>query len=256
MNKHQVLVGALVLLLIGLIGVILYTVSSVSKVAENVVSSQMASSIATSLEKLVAVEERLTEKGLDGPIEVIGEIIAIHSDGFSSVNAINERSETYYFIRTTVGGRVYELRSKKGFPENLISGTIVRVRGNAKSNIIEIDDATATGDGGDFTIISEAVIATVVDDRSILVIPANFSDKNVQCSEAQLDTQFFATDQPSVNTTYAEDTNGLVSFYGDTLPVTTISFSSASTDYIGWSLEMNAYAESLGYNPSSYDHIS
>ncbi len=247
MNKNQVLMGVVLLMLV--VGGIFYLSFFVKPVfAQYGKLSQMASPAAISLEKLLGVQSKLFDMELEGPVEILGRVLVVHGDPVDG-----GKSDNFYFIRDSKTDRIYELRSDKELPSDLVSGAVVKVKGNAKSKVINID---GTQGGGGLTIVEEATIQSALVNRRVLVIPANFSDRNLSCSSTQLSSIYFNETQTSVATTYPEVTNGAVGFYGDTLAPTSLSYSYTSTDYQAWASELNQYAISLGYNLADYDHVS
>ena len=247
MDKNKVLIGTLLVLVAG---GIFYSSSFIKPLLSQYSGlNQIASPGAISLEKILGIQSKLLDRELEGPVEMLGRILVVHGDPVDG----NGKSDNFYFIRDSKTDRIYELRSNKGLPSDLVSGSVVKVKGNAKSKIINIDGAEG-GDG--LTIVEEATIETALSKRRVLVIPANFSDRNLSCSSTQLNSIYFNENQTSVATTYPEVTNGTVGFYGDTLTPASLSYSYTSTDYMGWAYELNQYAVSLGYNLADYDHIS
>ncbi len=249
MNKNKVLsIGILMLVLVA--GVFFYA-SPVLKPLFLQYSKlgQIASPAAVSLEKILGVQTKLLDKGLEGPVEVLGQIFLIHGDSVDG-----SKSDDFYFLKDIKTNKIYELKSDKKFSADIVTGTKVKVKGNAKSNIIEVGVSDGGSEG--VTIIEEAETLTSMDNRRILVIPANFSDRNLSCTSGQLNSLYFNQNQASIATTYPEVTNGVVGFYGDTLVPASLSYSYTSTDYMGWAYELNQYAVSLGYNLADYDHIS
>ena len=248
MNKNKVLlIGILVLVLVGVI----FYASPVLKplFAQYSRLGQMASPAAVSLEKILGVQSKLLDKGLEGPVEVLGQIFLTHGDSVDG-----SKSDDFYFLKDEKTNKIYELKSDKKFSADVVTGTKVKVRGNAKSNIIEVEGLDGESEG--ITIIEEAETLVSMDNRRVLVIPANFSDRNLSCTSGQLNSFYFNQNQASIATTYPEVTNGAVGFFGDTLAPASLSYSYASTDYMGWAYELNQYAISLGYNLADYDHVS
>ncbi|GEM_PF-3472431 len=206
--------------------------------------TQLASPSAAALEKLFFVESELREKGLDGPAEIIGELRIIHADDIE-----NEKAEFEYFVTDATNARVYEIRPR-GFVEQLESGSIIKIKGTVTSNTIE--PAEASSGGSDIEVLSAPEALPALETRSVLVIPANFSDKTLSCSNANLEDTYFN----KIPRYFEESTNNTVTFAGNVLPRTTIAYDSTNHAYGSWAAALNEYAASLGYNVNNYDHVS
>jgi hypothetical protein len=97
----------------------------------------------------------------------------------------------------------------------------------------------------------------VTGDQKTLVILANFSDKTVPCTAADVASRLFGASGNTVNNGFIESSRGVVSFSGTVAGPFTIPYSSTGTcDYSGWDSAAEAAAKAAGFDPAQYKRVN
>jgi hypothetical protein len=123
-----------------------------------------------------------------------------------------------------------------------------------KADLVALDAGGASPDATG-TVVSTT--PKVQGTQKTLVILANFTDKALACSAADVNTRVFATSGSSVNTSFRESSRNLVSFNGQVVGPFTINYSSAgSCDFQGWGSAADAAARAAGVDPSQYQRVN
>ena len=114
----------------------------------------------------------------------------------------------------------------------------------------------------DGTVVANAsttptITPKITGNQKTLVILANFSDANVSCSAADVNTRVFAASGSSVNTSMLESSRNLVGFTGTVVGPYTIPYSSSGTcDFSAWGSAAETAARAAGIDPSQYTRVN
>jgi hypothetical protein len=123
-----------------------------------------------------------------------------------------------------------------------------------KADLVALDAGGASPDATGTVVLTTPKVQGT---QKTLVILANFTDKALACSAADVNTRVFATSGSSVNTSFRESSRNLVSFNGQVVGPFTINYSSAgSCDFQGWGSAADAAARAAGVDPSQYQRVN
>jgi hypothetical protein len=180
------------------------------------------------------------------PVSVSGELTVLYMDDFK-----NKRAELQYFIEDKQSNRRYRLHFEGTAPGHLRSGATVKVRGKAKGREI-ILAADGTSDQG-IEVISPAAVL-VAGEQKTLVIGANFTDRSLNCSSADISNLMFtdAANQ-SVDDYYQETSFGNIWLSGQVTGNYNINYPSNDVcDIQAWADAADAAALADGINVAGY----
>jgi len=97
----------------------------------------------------------------------------------------------------------------------------------------------------------------VTGDQKTLVILANFNDKALTCTAADLTGRVFGATGGTVNNGFKESSRGVVSFSGVVAGPYPIPYASTGAcDYSGWGSAAEAAAKAAGFDPAQYKRIN
>lgn len=167
-------------------------------------------------------------------------------------------SQQYYILRDLVCNKVYTLRSRRSGPQlNFPAGSTVRVNGAFRGQLITVSNQDSVIAIKPLSL--EAVATT--GNRSILVITANFKDRALTCTDAQIAEKMKGSStDPSISNVaglFSEMSGNRLNFNNiRVLGRATLSNISASTCNINtWASLLYDLAYYNGYAPYLYDHI-
>jgi len=180
------------------------------------------------------------------PVDITGELTVMYMDDFK-----NKRAELQVFIEDKQTNRQYRLQFDGTPPGHLRSGATVKVRGKAKGKDIFLA-ADGTGDQGIETISSATVI--VAGEQKTLVIGVNLTDRNLNCSIADInDLVFTDVTNQSVDDLYQETSFGNVWLSGQAVGNYNINYATTDPcDIVAWGNAAEAAALADGINVSAY----
>lgn len=257
MHKLSYPIAIAALFAVFVIGLTLYDAhlsSNIAQKTENTpsqITQNLASQKAAALEALLGVQQKLDARGLEGPAEVIGELIVGIGENFDTGEAFHD-----YFVQDTKSGKVYEILTNEDLLERIPASSIVRVRGNANSNSIEVGAALSSDGTSGVELIEEPVQLATAENRTALAMLGNYSDKNLGCTVSQVDAMLFSGTGMTYTDAMQEVSNGTLTTTGETTGVYNMS---CTSDYGSqqscWRSELQAAAQADGYNTSSYDHL-
>lgn len=190
------------------------------------------------------------------PVTITGELSAIYADDFA-----NKRSELVYVIRDERSNRVFRVHFEREPPREWRKGSSLTVSGRMNGSEIDVladqmSDATVQSTTSSTTSAQPAVqgASPVAGEQTTVVMVANFQDKNVSCSIAEIEDMLFTNPSGrSVDGLYRHMSGGNLSFTGTV--VGPYSLNMTSTDpcnYVVWSDAMNAAAASNGVDVNAY----
>lgn len=128
---------------------------------------------------------------------------------------------TYEYSLKATTGQQYKLDFKQGAPQNIPSGSKVKLKGQKSGDTIKI----ATNDSSNFSVTSVATLAPIQTTTKVAVVLINFSDNTVQTTTpANIKQDVFGatTDHYgynySVNSYYQANSQGRLKLVGNTNP--------------------------------------
>jgi hypothetical protein len=191
-----------------------------------------------------------------------GSVVARVADDFDR----GRSSKQFLFQPSAAGASALVLAIADASERDLLALAGKRVRVNQglrigtqllvgrKADLVALDAGGASPDATG-TVVSTT--PKVQGTQKTLVILANFTDKALACSAADVNTRVFATSGSSVNTSFRESSRNLVSFNGQVVGPFTINYSSAgSCDFQGWGSAADAAARAAGVDPSQYQRVN
>jgi hypothetical protein len=191
-----------------------------------------------------------------------GSVVARVADDFDR----GQSSKQFLFQPSAAGASALVLAIADASERDLLALAGKRVRLNQglrigtrllvgrKADLVALDAGGASPDATG-TVVSTT--PKVQGTQKTLVILANFTDKALACSAADVNTRVFATSGSSVNTSFRESSRNLVSFNGQVVGPFTINYSSAgSCDFQGWGSAADAAARAAGVDPSQYQRVN
>jgi hypothetical protein len=179
---------------------------------------------------------------LEVDIELEGEastVIANFPDG---------TTKTFYSLKDLKTNKTFNLYLAESSPF-LKSGNIVKVTGK------KIDDQNIALANGTTSIQTTTVAATTVSgDQPTVVIPINFQDTALPCSDSSVQSFFFSASN-SIKNYYAESSFNKVNVVGVVAPRVTIPYNSTDAcNYSTWSTAADNLLSSQGFNLNGYTH--
>ncbi len=147
-------------------------------------------------------------------------------------------------------GRQVELRG-------VALGLRLVVTDRRQGRIVGLDTTggTAVPNGTNST---PTITPVVKGDQRTLVILANFTDKALTCTAADVNTRVFGATGNTVNNGFKEASRGLVSFSGNVVGPYTIPYSAADTTcpFGNWGSAAESAARAAGVDPSQYTRVA
>ena len=126
------------------------------------------------------------------------------------------------------------------------------VRGKADGELMAAEGAESTSTNGVVTMTPR-----ITGDQRTLVILANFNDRTLGCSAADVNARMFGGSGTTTNVDYRQSSESLVSFSGQTAGPFTINYSAGGAcDYNGWASAADSAARAAGIDLSQYRRIS
>lgn len=179
----------------------------------------------------------------------------------------NGRSEQRFFFQPQGGAARYalQLAEEAGRERTLLgwSGRELRVkgvrldgqlllRGRADGELVAADGAASTSTDGVVTMTPR-----ITGDQRTLVILANFNDRTLTCSAADVQARMFGASGATTNVDYLQSSEGLVSFSGQAVGPFTINYSaSGACSFDAWGSAADAAARAAGIDLSQYRRIN
>lgn len=177
------------------------------------------------------------------PREATGVLEIIRSDDFA-----NGRSELSYVLVEDGSGRRIALRPSGGLPEDLTTGSRVRVRGSADGDAIVLAD-----DGPQPGITALAPAAAPANHRTIVML-LTFADAPLQCTAPAVESLMFSTTERSVDGAFRESSYGAVSLPGEVVGPFLIPYGGTTCDEDAWADAADAAARAAGIDLGLYAH--
>jgi hypothetical protein len=190
-----------------------------------------------------------------------GSVVARVADDFDR----GRSTKQFFFQGTAPGAPALEIRLADGGERELLAVTGKRVRlqqGTRIGNQLLVEQRTdlVALDGTTTPDATGTVVPTtpkVQGAQKTLVILANFTDKALTCSAADVSSRVFATSGSSVNTSFRESSRNLVSFNGQVAGPFTINYTSTGAcDFSAWGSAAEAAARAAGVDPSQYQRVN
>jgi hypothetical protein len=195
---------------------------------------------------------------LEEEMRAEGRVYAAVADDFE-----RGRSSKQFYFQGAGGSTALTLKLAEGGERALLAlaGRTVRLQGQRIGNQVLVERAAdVVALDGSTTDATGTVVPTtprVQGAQRTLVILANFSDKALTCSAADVNTRVFAGSGSSVNTSFRESSRDLVSFNGQVAGPYTINYSSTGAcDYSGWGAAAEAAARAAGIDPSQFQRVN
>lgn len=147
-------------------------------------------------------------------------------------------------------------RDMLGWAGRRVSVNGARLDGNLiirdkRQVLVAADGTTTTGN------VTPTTTPLVKGDQKTLVILANFSDKALACSQADVSNRVFGSTGATVNTGFIESSRNAVTFSGQAVgPVSIPYTSTGACDYSGWAAAADAAARAAGFDPALYQRVS
>lgn len=178
----------------------------------------------------------------------------------------NGRSEQRFYFQPSNGTARYalQLAEEAGRERTLLgwAGRSVHLRGVALDGQLLVrgktDGQLMAADGYDPATGSVATMTPrVTGNQRTLVILANFNDRTLSCSSADVQSRMFGSSGATTNVDYLQSSESLVSFSGQAVGPFPINYSSAgSCDYNGWASAADSAARAAGIDLSQYQRIN
>lgn len=180
----------------------------------------------------------------------------------------NGRSEQRFYFQPSGGAARYalQLAEEAGRERTLLgwAGRALRLRGTRLDGQLLVGGkadgelVAAEGDAGGASGTVVTMTPRVTGNQRTLVILANFNDRTLSCSAADVQSRMFGSSGATTNVDYLQSSETLVSFSGQTAgPFTLSSYSAAGAcDYNGWASAADSAARAAGIDPSQYQRIN
>jgi hypothetical protein len=196
---------------------------------------------------------------LEQALSAEGRVYAAVADDFD-----RGRSSKQFYFQGAGGAPALTLNLAHGGERALLAlaGRSVRLQGQRIGNqlLVERSEDVVALDGTTTTDAAGTVVPTtprVQGAQRTLVILANFTDKTLSCSAADVNTRVFAGTGSSVNTSFRESSRDLVSFNGQVVGPYTINYTSTGAcNYSGWGTAAEAAARAAGIDPSQFQRVN
>lgn len=210
-----------------------------------------------------AVRDRLPAEAqahVEREVRAAGTVVAVIADDF-----VRGRSKQEFFLHVNDNAAQrlqLHLADALAGERDLLGwvGRKVSLNGTQLDGQLVITDKRSVlvaADGSGSTTSTVGTTPIVKGDQKTLTILANFSDKALTCTTADVQTRVFGAVGASVNTNYRNSSRNLVSFSGQAVGPYTISYSAAgSCDYSGWASAAEAAARAAGIDPSQYARVN
>ena len=209
-----------------------------------------------------SVRERLPAQAralVEEEVTVRGSVVATIADDFA-----RGRSQQRFELIDAAGQRL-ELRIANASERDLLAlvgkrVSVAALRIDRQLLVLDkrrIQLAAADGTTTTNQTIAATPAAAIEGDQTTLVITANFTDKAVECGNADLQGRLFGSSGATLDQGYRQSSGGTVSFSGQVVGPYTINYpSTGSCDFNGWADALSAAAIAAGFNPSSYKRVS
>ncbi|MGR9051477.1 MAG: hypothetical protein ACU84J_02395 [Gammaproteobacteria bacterium] len=179
-------------------------------------------------------------------VSVTGELTVLHVDDLK-----NHQSKYIYTLKDKDSNQNLELFFEDQPPENLRSGSKIRVHGKAFGNQIVVG---ANADGTNNIEIIAFAGASIAGQQDTIVLMANFKDVSVSCSVQEVeDLMFTDPNFQSLDDFFQKNSQGQVSFAGNVEGPFQINYqSTGACDYYGWADAADSKAIANGIDLSLY----
>jgi hypothetical protein len=196
---------------------------------------------------------------LEEDLRADGTVVAAVADDFergrSTKQFLFERPGAAVLVLKVADAAERDLLALAGKRVRLQQGTRIgnQLLVGRKADVVALDAGGSTEATGTVVTTTPKVQGA----QRTLVILANFTDKALACSAADVNTRVFATSGSSVNTSFVESSRSLVSFHGQVVGPFNIPYSSTgSCDWQGWGSAADAAARAAGVDPSQFQRVN
>ncbi|MGR9054235.1 MAG: hypothetical protein ACU84J_16470 [Gammaproteobacteria bacterium] len=181
------------------------------------------------------------------PVSVTGELTVLHVDDLK-----NHHGKYIYTLKDKDDDQSFELSFEGQPPENLRSGSKIRVHGKAFGNQIVVG---ANADGANNIETIAFAGASIAGQQDTIVLMADFKDASVPCSVQNVeDLMFTDPSLKSLDDFYQKNSLGQISFAGQVAGPYQINYSSTGAcDFYAWADAVEAKAAADGIDLSGFN---